>query len=162
MSTATTTLTEALDANFSRHSLSASPVPSTRPPLPSWKAPPPTQEEVEWADILTVDLSLYETDKSKLIETVQTALQRDGFFYIIGHGIDVEEVSTGMPESKCANMETEMQLTFQLNRQFAIGQVAFDQVPREEKEEHRAQIKEKGSFMGYKVCRLRVFWSIYC
>ncbi|KAJ3906265.1 hypothetical protein F5879DRAFT_1070996 [Lentinula edodes] len=135
MSTATTTLTEALDANFSRLSLSASPVPSTRLPLPSWKAPPPTQEEVEWADILTVDLSLYETNKPKLIETVQTALQRDGFFYVLGHGIDVEE----------------------LNRQFDIGQVAFDQVPREEKEEHRAQIKEKGSFMGYK---LQNYWEI--
>jgi len=84
---------------------------------------------------LTVDLSLYDTDKPKLIETVQTALQRDGFFYVVGHGIDTEE----------------------LNRQFAIGEVAFDQVPREEKEMHRAQIKEKGSFMGYK---LQNYWEI--
>ncbi|KAJ3764444.1 hypothetical protein EV360DRAFT_91231 [Lentinula raphanica] len=135
MTTVTTTSTEALETNLSRLSLSASSPSPSYPPLPRWKAPPQTQHEVEWADILTVDLSLYDTDKPKLIETVQTALQRDGFFYVIGHGIDIEK----------------------LNRQFAIGEVAFDRVPREEKEAHRAQIKEKGSFMGYK---LQNYWEI--
>lgn len=102
MSTATATLTtpETLEANLSHLSLSASPTPSKRPYLPRWKAPPPTKQEVEWADILTVDLSLYDTDKPKLIETVQTALQRDGFFYVVGHGIDTEEVSMNFKRSR--------------------------------------------------------------
>ena len=46
------------------------------------------------ADILTVDLSLYDTKRDELIDTVRTALQRDGFFYVIGHGIPQETVST--------------------------------------------------------------------
>lgn len=71
-----------------------SPAPTTGlPAVPTWVAPKPTQEEVEWANILTVDLSLYDTKKQELIETVATALQRDGFFYVVGHGIDLETVS---------------------------------------------------------------------
>ena len=46
------------------------------------------------ADILTVDLSLYDTKRDELIDTVRTALQRDGFFYVIGHGIPQETVSS--------------------------------------------------------------------
>ncbi|THH11140.1 hypothetical protein EW146_g8141, partial [Bondarzewia mesenterica] len=104
--------------------------------LPKWKAPPPTTEtELEWADILTVDLSLYDTQRSELVKTVETALQRDGFFYVVGHGIAKET----------------------LEHQFSIGQLAFDGVSREEKEQHRAPIAEEGSFIGYK---LQNYWEI--
>ncbi|KAF9450030.1 Clavaminate synthase-like protein [Macrolepiota fuliginosa MF-IS2] len=107
-----------------------------RPPLSlGWQAPPPTKEVLEWADILTVDLSLYDSDRKALIDTVATALQRDGFFYVVNHEISEEK----------------------LNRQFAIGQLAFDGVPRQEKEKHRALIAEQGSFMGYK---LQNYWEI--
>lgn len=68
-------------------------LPSDVPPVPRWKPAEPTREEVEWADILTVDLSLYDTQKDRLVETVATALQRDGFFYVVGHGIPIETVS---------------------------------------------------------------------
>ena len=60
--------------------------------VPNWQPPKVTGEELEWADILTVDLSLFETDKAALVETVSTALQRDGFFYVVGHGIEPERV----------------------------------------------------------------------
>ena len=60
--------------------------------LPKWKAPQVTGEDVEWADILTVDLSLYDTQKEELIKVVETALKRDGFFYVVGHGIAPETV----------------------------------------------------------------------
>ncbi|KAF9014601.1 Clavaminate synthase-like protein [Hymenopellis radicata] len=103
--------------------------------LPKWNRPQVTKEEVEWADILTVDLSLYDTQREELVKTVETALSRDGFFYVVGHGI--------APET--------------LSRQFDIGQHAFDGVAREEKEAHEAPIKEKGSFIGYK---LPSFWEI--
>lgn len=63
------------------------------PAVPEWIPPKPTEEQVEWANILTVDLSLYDTKKDELIDTVATALQRDGFFYVVGHGIDLETVS---------------------------------------------------------------------
>lgn len=56
--------------------------------VPVWKQPKVTEASLEWADILTVDLSLFETRRSSLVETVSTALQRDGFFYVVGHGIE--------------------------------------------------------------------------
>ena len=63
-------------------------------PLPEWTPPPTTNDaSLEWADILTVDLQLYDTDRQKLIDTVSTALQRDGFFYVVGHEITPETVS---------------------------------------------------------------------
>ena len=62
-------------------------------PLPEWIPPPTTKDEtLEWADILTVDLQLYDADRQKLVDTVSTALQRDGFFYVVGHGIPHETV----------------------------------------------------------------------
>ncbi|KAJ7594223.1 hypothetical protein C8J56DRAFT_430850 [Mycena floridula] len=103
--------------------------------LSRWIPPPTTQEEVNWADILTVDLSLYDTDRSALVDIVATALQRDGFFYVVGHGIESEV----------------------LDRQFDIGKAAFDSVSQEEKEAHKAPIAEKGSFIGYK---LQNYWEI--
>ncbi|KAL1670280.1 hypothetical protein GGF50DRAFT_122653 [Schizophyllum commune] len=107
-----------------------------KPELPKWQKPPVTKDEnIEWADILTVDLSLYDTKRDELIDTVRTALQRDGFFYVIGHDIPQET----------------------LDRQFDIGQHTFDGVSRAEKEKHRALIKENGSFMGYK---LPNYWEI--
>lgn len=61
--------------------------------LPKWNAPEVTKEEVEWANILTVDLALYDNDKAGLVKTVETALSRDGFFYVVNHGISSETVS---------------------------------------------------------------------
>lgn len=60
--------------------------------IPTWVPPDVTQEKLEWADILTVDLTAYETRKGELVQTVATALQRDGFFYVVGHGIPTEMV----------------------------------------------------------------------
>ena len=61
--------------------------------VPAWEAPPVTAEDLEWADILTIDLSKLATEKEELIKTVATALQRDGFFYVIGHDIAPETVA---------------------------------------------------------------------
>lgn len=72
--------------------------PVSPPPLLKWEAPKVTEAEVEWADILTVDLSLYDTNKNDLIQTVEKALSRDGFFYVVGHGISPETVSTKVSE----------------------------------------------------------------
>ncbi|KAJ7232036.1 hypothetical protein B0H12DRAFT_1029141 [Mycena haematopus] len=103
--------------------------------VPQWKSPLPTEYDLPWADILTVDLSRYETDREELVKIVFTALERDGFFYVVGHGI--------APET--------------LSRQFDLGQLTFEGVSREEKEKHLAPIAEKGSFMGYK---LQNYWEI--
>ncbi|KAF7353934.1 Flavonol synthase/flavanone 3-hydroxylase [Mycena venus] len=73
-------------------------------PVPQWQPPAPTQYDLPWADILTVDLSQYETDREKLVKIVSTALERDGFFYVVGHDI--------APET--------------LSRQFDLGQLTFE------------------------------------
>ncbi|KAJ7494247.1 hypothetical protein B0H11DRAFT_1995504 [Mycena galericulata] len=103
--------------------------------VPKWNAPMVTKQDLPWADILTVDLSLYETHRGDLVETVSTALERDGFFYVVGHGIDVETLS----------------------RQFDLAQLSFEGVSLEEKQKHRAPIAEEGSFIGYK---LQNYWEI--
>ncbi|KIY49859.1 Clavaminate synthase-like protein [Fistulina hepatica ATCC 64428] len=103
--------------------------------LPKWQKPPVTKEDVEWANILTVDLSLYDTNKDQLIDTVREALQRDGFFYVVGHEV---------PQAD-------------LDRQFDIGLHAFDGVTPEEKKQYEAPIAEKGTFMGYKLSQ---YWEI--
>lgn len=61
--------------------------------VPHWKQPKTTEASLEWADILTVDLSIFETHREDLVKIVSTALQRDGFFYVVGHGIEREKVS---------------------------------------------------------------------
>lgn len=53
---------------------------NSTPTLPRWEAPKPTTQDMEWADILTVDLSLYDHDRQSLVDTVELALKRDGFF----------------------------------------------------------------------------------
>lgn len=119
--------------------------------VPDWQPPKITSTNLEWADILTVDLSLFDTDRVGLVNTVSTALQRDGFFYVVGHGIEPERVChlkfLPLRESPAHHQP----LRNQLKRQFSIGQLTFDGVEREEKEAHRALIAEEGSFMGYKV-----------
>ncbi|KAJ7882831.1 hypothetical protein B0H13DRAFT_925531 [Mycena leptocephala] len=103
--------------------------------VPKWNPPQPTEHNLPWAEILTVDLSRYETHQEKLIQIVSTALERDGFFYVVGHGITSETLS----------------------RQFDLAQLSFEGVSPEEKERHRAPIAEKGSFIGYK---LQNYWEI--
>lgn len=60
--------------------------------LGRWERPKITEAELDWADILTVDLSLFDVNRTELVRTVAAALERDGFFYVVGHGIDVETV----------------------------------------------------------------------
>ncbi|KAJ6567007.1 hypothetical protein B0H19DRAFT_1139129 [Mycena capillaripes] len=103
--------------------------------VPKWKPPTPTQHDLPWADILTVDLSRYDTNWEELVEIVSTALERDGFFYVVGHGLSAETLS----------------------RQFDLAQLTFEGVSTEEKEMHRAPIAEEGSFIGYK---LQNYWEI--
>lgn len=62
-------------------------------PLPHWQPPPVSKEDHEWANILTVDLSKYDTDRDELVKTVETALSRDGFFYVVNHGLTQETVN---------------------------------------------------------------------
>lgn len=120
--------------------------------LGRWERPKITEAELDWADILTVDLSLFDVNRTELVRTVAAALERDGFFYVVGHGIDVETVRP----HKYRSREIELADGLQLDRQFDLGQLTFDGVDYAEKVKHKAKIAEEGSFNGYKVSKLPV------
>ena len=67
---------------------------------------------MDWADLITVDLSLYATEEGRkeLAQTLIKAVREDGFFYVKNFNIPQENV----------------------NRQFAIGK-RFYELPLEEK-----------------------------
>lgn len=70
------------------------------------------QENLDWADLVTLDFSLYGTSEGKkqLVNTLVKAVREDGFFYVKNFNISQERV----------------------NRQFSIGK-QFHEIPLEEK-----------------------------
>lgn len=90
-------------------------------------------EAVDWADLATLDLSLFDTPGGKAVLAKQLfeAIQNIGFFYITNFGLSQETV----------------------DRQFAIGKEIF-QLPTEEKLKYRADL-ENGGYNGYKPLGLR-------
>lgn len=89
---------------------------------------------VEWADLVTLDLSKFDQPggKEALAKQLFDAIQTIGFFYIVNFGLSQEEV----------------------DRQFAIGKSVFE-LPTEEKLKYRADL-ENGGYNGYKPLGLRV------
>lgn len=83
---------------------------------------------VDWADLVTLDLSLFDTagGKRKLAAQLFDAINKIGFFYIINFGLSQEEV----------------------DEQFAIGKDFLD-LPTGEKLKYRADL-ENGGYNGYK------------
>ena len=77
--------------------------------MPAADAP---QENLDWADLVTIDLSLYGTPagRAQLAQTLIRAVREDGFFYVKNFGIAQERV----------------------DRQFALGRL-FYETPLEEK-----------------------------
>jgi len=89
---------------------------------------PDTSVELDWADLATLDLSLWDKPNGKhiLADQLEKAIQEVGFFYITNFGLDQEQV----------------------DRQFALGK-AFFELPLEEKEKYLADL-EHGGYNGYK------------
>ncbi|KAF2029233.1 Clavaminate synthase-like protein [Setomelanomma holmii] len=88
---------------------------------------------LDWADLPTLDLSLFDTPggKEKLARQLFDAIDRIGFFYIINFGLSQEAV----------------------DRQFVMGKELFE-LPTEEKLKYRADL-ENGGYNGYKPIGLR-------
>lgn len=85
------------------------PVPA--PELGSFSFVPETKENLDWADLVTLDFSLLGTPegRAQLVATLVRAVREDGFFYVKNFGISQERV----------------------NRQFALGK-RFYELPLEE------------------------------
>ncbi|EKM58679.1 uncharacterized protein PHACADRAFT_193797 [Phanerochaete carnosa HHB-10118-sp] len=98
------------------------------PELGSYNFVPETKEDLNWADLVTIDLSLYGTPEGQqqLAQTLIKAVREDGFFYVKNFGIAQERV----------------------NRQFAIGKQLYD-VPLAEKLKYVPEGLDNGAFNGY-------------
>ncbi|KAI0852785.1 Clavaminate synthase-like protein [Daldinia vernicosa] len=101
--------------------------------IPTYHQVPETKYELDWADLVTLDLSQFDQPdgKQKLAAQLFDAIQKIGFFYITNFGLTQEQV----------------------DRQFAIGKEVF-QLPTEEKLKYRADL-EHGGYNGYKPLGLR-------
>ncbi|OCH89681.1 Clavaminate synthase-like protein [Obba rivulosa] len=98
------------------------------PELGSFNFVPETKENLDWADLVTIDLNLFGTPEGKkqLAATLVKAVREDGFFYVKNFNISQERV----------------------NRQFALGK-QFYEVPLEEKLKYVPEDLDNGAFNGY-------------
>ncbi|KAF7793727.1 hypothetical protein EIP86_004843 [Pleurotus ostreatoroseus] len=98
------------------------------PELGSYNFVPETKENLDWADLITIDLSLYRSPEGRkqLAQTLVKAVREDGFFYVKNFNIPQERV----------------------NRQFSIGKRFYD-LPVEEKLKYVPEGLDNGKFNGY-------------
>ncbi|KAK0121924.1 hypothetical protein ONS95_010199 [Cadophora gregata] len=101
--------------------------------IPSYTQVPETSYDLDWADLATLDLSIFNDPggKQALAAQLKNAIEQIGFFYIINFGVDQAEV----------------------DRQFAIGREFFN-LDIEEKLKYRADL-ENGGYNGYKPLGIR-------
>ncbi|KAJ5928956.1 hypothetical protein N7466_007912 [Penicillium verhagenii] len=97
---------------------------------------PVTKEDLDWAELVTLDLSLFEQPggKEQLSKQLEHAVKHVGFFYVKGFNIGQDEV----------------------DRQFALGREFYD-LPLEEKlKYHSANDLVNGEYNGYRPAGHRV------
>ncbi|WVW85281.1 hypothetical protein I302_107319 [Kwoniella bestiolae CBS 10118] len=89
---------------------------------------PETKENLDWADLPTIDLSKFSTPegKTELAQTLIEAIRTKGFFYVTNFGIPQEKV----------------------DRQFYLGSKFYD-LPLEEKSKYIPDL-ENGEYNGYR------------
>ncbi|KAI9733453.1 MAG: hypothetical protein M1818_007201 [Claussenomyces sp. TS43310] len=98
--------------------------------IPPYQQVPETKENLEWAELVTLDLSQFEKTggKQKLAAQLEHAVHHVGFFYVKNFDVSQEEV----------------------DRQFALGREFYD-LPREEKlKYHNGDAVAKGDYNGYR------------
>ncbi|KAI1797075.1 Clavaminate synthase-like protein [Ganoderma leucocontextum] len=98
------------------------------PELGSFNYVPETKENLDWADLVTIDFSSYGTPEGnkKLAAELIRAVREDGFFYVKNFNISQERV----------------------NRQFSIGKQVYE-LPLEEKLNYVPVGLDNGAFNGY-------------
>ncbi|KAI0063998.1 Clavaminate synthase-like protein [Artomyces pyxidatus] len=109
----------------------------TVPPVDRWVPAPVTQENIDWANLTVVDLAKAKTPEGRdeQVRLARDATHRQGFFYVVNHGLDQETV----------------------DRMMDIAVLPFDKVDKEEKLRYEARIKQTGEYLGYK---LPQYWHI--
>ncbi|KAH8652311.1 gibberellin 2-oxidase [Xylariales sp. PMI_506] len=101
---------------------------SVKIPIKPWSRPQVTSENLEWAELPKIDLSIFDQPggKQELAKQLYDAVTRVGFWSVVNTGIDDERVL----------------------RQFSIGNAFFKQ-PLEEKRVYPCNFAE-GEYFGYR------------
>ncbi|TLS21515.1 uncharacterized protein PpBr36_10264 [Pyricularia pennisetigena] len=109
-------------------------MPSAVPKSYQYTHVPETKEDLDWADLPTVDLAKYGTadGNAELAQTLIEAIRTKGFFYVINYGISQDAV----------------------DRQFALGQ-SFYELPLEEKLKYVPDL-DNGVYNGYRPAGRRI------
>ncbi|KAH8680725.1 putative 1-aminocyclopropane-1-carboxylate oxidase [Xylariales sp. PMI_506] len=99
-----------------------------RPSTLTYVQAPETSESLDWADLITLDLSKFDQPggKEDLAADLSRALEEIGFFYVKNHGLSTTEIDT----------------------QFALAKSVLS-LSDEEKSPYRAAL-EKGDYNGWK------------
>jgi len=110
---------------------------SNYPHVRRWVPAPVTKEDIDWADLTFIDLAKARSPEGRAeqVRLARDATHKQGFFYVINHGLDKTIV----------------------DRMVDIAALAFDDVSDEEKLRYQARIKETGEYLGYK---LPQYWHI--
>lgn len=105
-----------------------SPVATDKVLVKPWTRPEQTEEDMDWAPLVKIDLSRFAEPggKEELAKQLYDAVTRVGFWVVVGHGIDDERVL----------------------RQFSLGN-AFFKEPIEEKRSFACNFAE-GEYFGYR------------
>jgi len=103
-------------------------MPVATPQFGSFDYVPETKEDLDWAELVTVDLSLYGTPEGnkQLAQTLINAVREKGFFYVKNFNISQSRV----------------------DRQFQLGK-QFYELPLEEKLKYVPEGLDEGKFNGY-------------
>ena len=66
------------------------------PKVPRWLPPKPTDADLNWASLHTINLSLLDSPKPKvvqdLVQLTKTAIKEDGFLYLTNYGVSLEQL----------------------------------------------------------------------
>ncbi|KAI1792652.1 Clavaminate synthase-like protein [Ganoderma leucocontextum] len=110
---------------------------TTLPSVPHYVPPPPTKENLDWADLPIIDFSKAGTPegRAELAPQVRDAMRVHGFLIIVNHGWTQA----------------------QNQRIFDLADVPFSQVSEDEKKRFQTKTHVTGTAEGYKLRRL---WTI--
>jgi hypothetical protein len=119
--------------------------------VPQWIPPAAPTEDIDYAKLRTVDMSLLDSEDPKvvaqLVETVKGAIRDDGFLYLENFGISLEQVGH-LCDSRVQTLELGL-TALQLHRQFSIAQYLHRNISEEDKDRLHWD-PQSGVYAGYK------------
>ena len=67
-----------------------------KPEVPKWIPPPPTKEDLDWASLHTIDLSLLDSPDPEVVDDLvrltKKSIREDGFLYLTNYGVSLDQI----------------------------------------------------------------------